>query len=169
MCWLTFRALALRQSKMVKKKLFVILVFLVNDLNPGVSVVCLVTKCDRPGEGSFQKDCCWWLAFRLEVLEEIPRCQQLPALYKRLVHNLKRNPPTNFDMQTKDGSTVTVKQQATNHCNFQALTSNHLKTKLTNQNHDQTLHLTRLWRWQQLEISVTNNSILKTTLTRRSY
>ena len=34
---------------------------LVNGLNPGVSVVLR----DRPGEGSLQKDHCWWLMFQL--------------------------------------------------------------------------------------------------------
>ena len=31
---------------------------LVNGLNPGVAVVCLVWS---PGESSLQRDCCWWL------------------------------------------------------------------------------------------------------------
>ena len=58
--------------------------------------------------------------------EPLNRCQQLPAPYKRLIHDLKRN------QQTIDGSKITAKQQPTNHYNFHVLTTNHITIKLTN-------------------------------------
>ena len=45
---------------------------------------------------------------------------------------------TGFDTKlhsSQDGNTA--KQQPTNHCNFYALTTNHIMTKLTNPNQDQ--------------------------------
>ena len=72
------------------------------------------------------------------------------------------------DKQTIDGSKITAKQQPTNRCNFHVLTTNHITTKLTNQNQDQrhkyhhlatTLHLTvKMTTAQIVETSVTNIS-----------
>ena len=71
--------------------------------------------------------------------------------------------------QTINGLKVTEKQ-LTNHCNLYILTTNHITTKLTNQDHDQrhkyhhltnTLHLTlKMTAAQVVESSVTNNSLL---------
>ena len=82
---------------------------------------------------------------------------------------------TGRPQQTTDGSKVTVKQQPTNHCNFDIMTTNHIMTKLTNQNHDQrhkyhhltkTFHLTlKMTTAQVVETSPTNTVFLKSTFT----
>ena len=78
---------------------------------------------------------------------------------------------TDIPQQTTDGSRIRAKQQLTNHCNFQVLTTNHITTKLTNLNHNQrhkhhhltmTLHLTlKMTTAQVVKTSVTNNSLSK--------
>ena len=49
------------------------------------------------------------------------------------------------DKQTKDRSKITAKQQSTNHCNFQVLTTNHyITTKLTNPKQDHSVVTTSI-------------------------
>ena len=93
--------------------------------------------------------------------EPLNRCQQLPAPYKQLIHDLKRN------QHTIDGSKIT----ATTTDQSLQLSRSENKSHLTYQNQDQrnkyhnlmtTLHLTpKMTTAQTVETSVTNNSLSK--------
>ena len=93
--------------------------------------------------------------------EPLNRCHQLPAPYKRLIHDLKGK------WHTSTNNRQIANNSKTNYCKFHVLTTN----QLTNLNHDQrhnyhhltmTLHLTlKMTTAQVVETSVTNNSLSK--------
>ena len=102
----------------------------------------------------------WYTNSEKELLN---RCQQLPAPYKRLIHDLKRNWQTN-NRRIENNSKTTTDQSL----QLSRLTTNHMTTKLTNPNEDQRHKYHHLMTTLHLTLKMTTAQVMETTVTKRS-